>query len=142
MAQVKDGDSVKVHYKGTLTDGELFDSSEDRDPLEFKLGEQQVIPGIEKAVLGMAIDEEKTVTIPCDDAYGPVMDQLVAQVERENLPEDMNPDLGMQIQMTQENGEDLIVTITEMDEKTITIDANHPLAGKDLTFALTLVAID
>lgn len=142
MSQVKKGDSVKVHYKGTLSDGELFDSSEGREPLEFKIGEQQVIPGFENAVLGMTLDEEKTVTIAADDAYGPIMDQLVAQVEREQLPADLSPELGMQLQMTQESGDPLIVTITEMDEKTITIDANHPLAGKDLTFALTLVAIN
>lgn len=141
MTCAKKGDSVKIHYQGTLNDGELFDSSTDRDPLEFKIGEQQVIPGFEKAVLGMSINEKKTVTISAEDAYGPLMDQLTAQVEREQLPEDLTPELGMQLQMMQETGEPLIVTVTEMDEKTITIDANHPLAGKDLTFDLELVAI-
>ncbi|MDT8423862.1 MAG: peptidylprolyl isomerase [Desulfuromonadales bacterium] len=141
MTYAKQGDSVKIHYQGTLSDGELFDSSRDRDPLEFKIGEQQVIPGFEKAVIGMSINEKKTVTIAAEDAYGPLMDQLIAQVGREQLPEDLTPELGMQLQMMQEAGEPLIVTVTEMDDKTITIDANHPLAGKDLTFDLDLVAI-
>lgn len=141
MTYAKQGDSVKIHYQGTLSDGELFDSSKDRDPLEFKIGEQQVIPGFEKAVIGMSINEKKTVTIAAEDAYGPLMDQLIAQVDREQLPEDLTPELGMQLQMMQEAGEPLIVTVTEMDDKTITIDANHPLAGKDLTFDLELVAI-
>ncbi|MDF1579709.1 MAG: peptidylprolyl isomerase [Desulfuromonadales bacterium] len=141
MTYAKQGDSVKIHYQGALSDGELFDSSRDRDPLEFKIGEQQVIPGFEKAVIGMSINEKKTVTIAAEDAYGPLMDQLIAQVGREQLPEDLTPELGMQLQMMQEAGEPLIVTVTEMDDKTITIDANHPLAGKDLTFDLDLVAI-
>ncbi|MBW6510720.1 MAG: peptidylprolyl isomerase [Desulfuromonadaceae bacterium] len=141
MTYAKQGDSVKIHYQGTLSDGELFDSSRDRDPLEFRIGEQQVIPGFEKAVIGMSINGKKTVTIAAEDAYGPLMDQLIAQVDREQLPEDLTPELGMQLQMMQEAGEPLIVTVTEMDDKTITIDANHPLAGKDLTFDLELVAI-
>jgi len=149
MAQAKAGDTVKVHYTGRLEDGSVFDSSECHDeecgcetgPLEFTIGEGQVIPGFEQAVTGMSIGESKTVTIPVAEAYGDRQDELVAQVPRSDLPEGMNPEVGQQLEVTQEDGSSFPVLVIDVAEESITLDANHPLAGKDLTFDLKLVAI-
>lgn len=149
MAQAKAGDTVKVHYTGRLEDGSVFDSSECHDeecgcetgPLEFTIGEGQVIPGFEQAVQGMSIGESKTVTIPVAEAYGDRQDELVAQVPRSDLPPGMEPEVGQQLEVTQEDGSSFPVLVIDVDAESITLDANHPLAGKDLTFDLKLVAI-
>jgi peptidylprolyl isomerase len=133
------GSIVKVHYTGTLGDGSVFDSSLKREPLEFKLGCGQVIPGFEEAVLSMNVGETKTVTIPADQAYGPRHEELVLVVEKAKIPAELNPELGDKLQMRQPQGAPVTVVVTEITEKTITLDANHALAGKDLTFELTLV---
>jgi peptidylprolyl isomerase len=147
MAQVKQGDTVTVHYTGRLESGEIFDSSDDPaggsggGPLRFTIGNDEVIPGFEEAVLGMAIGEQKTITIPKDKAYGERLEELVAEVEREYLPAEANPELGQQYEITQEDGQLFNVIVTAMDDKSVTLDANHPLAGRDLIFDIKLVEI-
>jgi peptidylprolyl isomerase len=140
-AQAKNGDTVQVNYTGKLADGTVFDSSVGREPLEFTLGADQVIPGFEKAVFGMKVGEKKTVTIPVDEAYGPYRDDLVAEVPREKLPEDITPEVGQQLGVKRTDGGTSIVTIISVSDNAVTIDANHPLAGKDLTFEIELVKI-
>jgi FKBP-type peptidyl-prolyl cis-trans isomerase 2 len=140
-AQAKNGDTVQVNYTGKLADGTVVDSSVGREPLEFTLGVGQVIPGFEKAVLGMKVGEKKTVTIPVDEAYGPHHDDLVAEVPREKLPEDITPEVGQQLGVKRTDGGTSIVTIISVSDNAVTIDANHPLAGKDLTFEIELVKI-
>jgi FKBP-type peptidyl-prolyl cis-trans isomerase 2 len=140
-AQAKNGNTVQVHYTGKLADGTVFDSSVGREPFEFTLGAGQVIPGFEKAALGMKVGEKKTVTIPADEAYGPHRDEQVVELPREELPSGMTPEVGQQLVVTQQDGRQIIVVITEVSDETVTIDANHPLAGKDLTFEIELVKI-
>lgn len=140
-SQARNGDVVQVDYTGKLADGTVFDSSVERGPLEFTLGAGQVIPGFEKAVLGMKVGEQKTVTIPADEAYGPYRDEQVVELPREKLPSDMTPEVGQQLVMRQPDGSEIVVVITELSDETVTIDANHPLAGKDLTFEIELVKI-
>jgi len=135
----KDGSTVKVHYTGKLDDGTVFDTSTEREPLEFTLGEGKVIPGFEAAVKSMEIGQSKTVTIPAEEAYGPHRDDLLVPIEKNHLPKGLEPEVGQRLQMQKTNGQMSIVTITEVAEKAITIDANHPLAGKNLTFELELV---
>lgn len=137
----EDGSVVQVHYTGTLNDGTIFDTSVGREPLEFTLGEGQMIPGFEEAVLGMKIEESKTVTISANDAYGPHRSDLILVINREDLPTGLNPEVGQQLQMTRADGGTSIVTVTDISDTTITVDANHPLAGKDLTFEIELVGI-
>ena len=140
--QAKTGDTVQVQYTGKLSDGTVFDSSVGSQPLQFTLGSGQVIPGFDKAVTGMRVGEKKTVTIPAADAYGQRRDDLVAQVPMTQLPQDFAPKVGMQLQSTQKDGSTVVVTITKVTDNTsVTIDANHPLAGKDLTFDLELIKI-
>lgn len=141
MVQAKAGDTVRVHYSGFLDDGTVFDSSLDREPFEFTLGQGMVIPGFEDAVVGMDVGETKTVNIPSERAYGPYRDELLVSVERSQVPPDIEPDLGMELQIRTPEGTVTNVTITEMDEESITLDANHPLAGKDLIFEIKLVEI-
>lgn len=142
MAQVKQGDTVKVHYTGTLADGTVFDSSDGRDPLQFTVGGGQVIPGFDDAVDGMAVGEQKTVTIPCQQAYGEVQNELVMTVPLEQVPPDLKIEVGMMLEMGGTQGEVLRVTVVEITDSTVILDANPPLAGKDLTFALELVGIN
>ena len=137
----KANDKVKVHYKGTLSDGKVFDSSEGRDPLEFTLGTGQVIPGFDKGIEGMAVEESKTINIPAEDAYGEIRAELIQEVPRTNLPEEINPEVGMQLMSNTPDGQQIPLVVTEVKEESITVDANHPLAGKDLTFEVTLVGI-
>jgi len=137
----KNGDTVQVHYTGKLSDGTVFDSSAEREPLEFKLGEDQMIPGFEKAVRGMKVGEKKTVTIPAKDAYGTRNNNLVEEASRQELPNGFEPKVGGQLQGTHTDGTTRIYTITKVTDTTVTLDANHPLAGKDLTFEIELVAI-
>ncbi len=141
MEQVKNNNTVKVHYKGTLSNGSVFDSSENREPLEFTIGAGNMIPGFEAAVMDMKIEETKTVTIPSTEAYGPVMDELYNEVEKAHLPEDLTPEVGMQLVSKQPDGREMIVKIAEVKDATVVIDANHPLAGEDLTFEITVVEI-
>lgn len=140
--QAKAGDTVQVNYTGKLADGTVFDSSVGGQPLQFTLGSGQVIPGFDKAVTGMRVGEKKTVTILAADAYGQRRDDLVAEVSRSQLPGDMAPKVGMQLQTTAKDGSTMVVTIIKVTDNTsVTIDANHPLAGKDLTFDLELLKI-
>jgi peptidylprolyl isomerase len=134
------GDTVEVNYTGKLTDGTVFDSTSGGEPYEFTLGQGQVIPGFEQAVTGMKIGESKTVSIPADEAYGPRRDDLIVEVNRDELPPDIDPQVGMQLQ-TDHAGGILVVTITGVSETTVTVDANHPLAGQDLTFDIELVGL-
>lgn len=142
MAQATKGDTVQIHYTGRLEDGTVFDSSQNRDPLSFTLGEGQVIPGFAKAVEGMAPGESKTATISSDDAYGPRRNDLLLWVNRDQLPEDLEPEVGQQLQMQTEDGRTFQAAVAEVADERIQIDANHPLAGKELTFDIELVEID
>lgn len=137
---IEPGNTARVHYKGTLADGTVFDSSEGRDPIEFEIGTGSVIPGFENAVAAMEVDETKTVTIPCAEAYGERRDEMVGQVDLAALPDEITPEVGMMLTMQTPDG-DLPVRVVALDEEAMTIDANHPLAGEDLTFELTLVEI-
>ncbi|MEX2347293.1 MAG: peptidylprolyl isomerase [Balneolaceae bacterium] len=141
MPKVKDGDTVKVHYTGTLEDGAVFDTSEEREPLEFTLGQGQLIPGFEKAVIGMDEGESTTVEIPSEEAYGEAREDLVITVPKDQLPEDVEPQIGMQLQVNQPDGQPIPVRITEVGDAELTLDANHPLAGKDLKFKIELVEV-
>jgi peptidylprolyl isomerase len=141
MSQAKSGDTVKIHYTGTLDDGTEFDSSAGREPLEFSLGGGQVIVGFDNAVDGMAVGDNKTVTIPPAEAYGDRHEKLVQQVPISSLPEDMKPKVGMQLQSQSPDGQAMSLVIAEVSEESITVDANHPLAGQALTFAIELVEI-
>ncbi len=141
MAQAKAGDKVKVHYTGTLNDGTVFDSSVERDPLEFTLGEGQVIPGFEEAVMGMEPGATKTITLPPDQAYGDYNDEAVTDVPRNQIPPTIEPEVGMMLEVRLESGQPAHVIITEVTEESVTLDGNHPLAGKELSFDLSLVEI-
>ena len=141
MAQAQKGDKVKVHYTGRLDDGSQFDSSKDREPLEFEVGANQVIPGFEDAVVGLSEGESTTVNIPSDQAYGPRIEEMILKVGKDKLPPNFNPELGQKLQLPQQDGQNVIVTITDITDDIIELDANHPLAGKDLTFDIQLVEI-
>lgn len=141
MVQAKPGDTVKIHYTGKLDDGTVFDSSVNREPLEFTLSGGQVIPGFDEAVLGMSPGESKTQKIPMDQAYGPHRDEMVLEISRQQIPPDLEPEVGQQLQVQQENGQAIPVFVTEVTESKVTLDANHPLAGEDLTFDIQLVEI-
>jgi peptidylprolyl isomerase len=138
MAQAKIGDKVLVDYTGKLANGTVFDSSEAHGPLEFTIGEGQVIPGFEEAVVGLSPGESRTVTIPSDQAYGAYRNDLTMEVDQNQFPEDVKPEVGQQLQLQQENMQPIVVTITKVDDGKVTLDANHPLAGEDLTFDIKL----
>ena len=138
--QAQIGDTVKVHYTGTLDDGTVFDSSLERDPLEFTIGEGKLIPGFEEAVIGMSEGESKTVEIPADKAY-PYNEELVFVVDRDQLQPDLQPEVGQQLQFQREDGQIVIFTVIDVSELSVTLDGNHPLAGEDLTFEIQLVEI-
>ncbi|MBW0176493.1 peptidylprolyl isomerase [Sediminibacterium sp.] len=142
MQQVKKGDTVKVHYHGKLTNGTTFDSSEGREPLEFEVGGGMVIPGFDDGVTGMAIGEKKTIHIPADQAYGPKQEEMIMEFPRDRFPADMVPEVGMQLNMSNGSGQNFPVTIAEVREAVVVLDANHPLAGEELIFDLELVSID
>ncbi|MFG6568176.1 peptidylprolyl isomerase [Sulfitobacter sp. 1A13679] len=141
MAEVKSGDTVQIHYTGTLKDGTTFDSSQGRDPLEFVVGSGQIIPGLDSALPGMTEGDKKVVQVPSEEAYGPVNPEMRQAVPREGIPADIPLDPGTQLQMQTPEGQALPVTVVEVDETTVTLDANHPLAGKDLQFDIELVKI-
>jgi FKBP-type peptidyl-prolyl cis-trans isomerase SlpA len=141
MSTVKANDTVRVHYTGKLADGEVFDDSRGREPIEFTLGAGQVIPGFEKAVLEMAVSDTKTVNIPSADAYGDHRPELIQDVPLSELPEEIKPEVGMQLVSQAPDGQQIPLVVTEVNADTIKVDANSPLAGKDLVFDLELVEI-
>lgn len=141
MAQANQGDTVKVHYTGRLDDGTVFDTSSGREPLEFTIGTGQIIAGFEEAVVGMNTGESKTTMIPADAAYGPHRDELVLEVDRNQFPPHLDPQVDQQLQIRQGDNQTIIVTVTDVSDASVTLDANHPLAGKDLTFDIELVAV-
>jgi FKBP-type peptidyl-prolyl cis-trans isomerase 2 len=141
MMTAKEGDTVKVHYTGRLPDGTTFDASDEQEPLEFTLGAGEVIPGFEAAVLGMTPGESKTATVAADAAYGPHDDEMILQVDREQFPANIEPQVGQRLQVRQDQGETFSVVVTEITPDSVTLDANHPLAGQDLTFDIQLVEI-
>ncbi len=141
MTDAKSGDTVRIHYTGTLADGSTFDSSEGRDPLEFKLGTGQVIAGFDVAVEGMSIGQSKSVDIPADQAYGPHNADGRQSFPRDNIPDDIPLEIGTQLQLQSSQGQPMMVTVAELNEEDVILDANHPLAGKDLTFQIELVEI-
>lgn len=141
MQQVKHGDTVRVHYHGKLNDGTTFDSSEGRDPLEFKVGGGQVIKGFDDAVTNMSVGEKKTVNIPVEQAYGERNDDMMMEYPKKDFPDDMNPEPGMELQMSDNMGNVFPVVIVEVKDDMVLLDANHPLAGQDLNFDIELVSI-
>ncbi|MFA7562112.1 MAG: peptidylprolyl isomerase [Methanoculleus sp.] len=141
MAQAKEGDTVQVHYTGKLGDGTVFDTSGEQTPLEFTIGSGQIIPGFERAVVGMEPGETKTATIPPEEAYGLHREEMTITVEREQFPDEINPEPGQQLQVQQPDGRMALVVISDVSESTVTLDANHPLAGQPLTFDIRLVDI-
>ncbi len=141
MTQVKVGDTVRIHYTGTLDDGSTFDSSEGRDPLQFEVGSGQIIPGLDKELPGMAVGHKKTVNIPAAEAYGEANPQMQQAIPRAQIPADIPLEIGMRLQMKTPEGQVIPVMVAAVDEETVTLDANHPLAGKDLTFDFEVVSI-
>lgn len=141
MTDAKAGDKVRVHYTGTLPGGETFDSSEGRAPLEFTVGSGEIIPGFDKAIPGMSVGDTKKVDVPAQDAYGEHNPQGVQSVPRTQVPDNVPLDPGTQLQVQTADGRTVPVTVTEVTEEEVTLDANHPLAGKDLTFEIELVEI-
>ena len=140
MAEAKNGDTVRIHYTGTLDDGSVFDSSDGQEPLEFTLGSGEVIPGFEAAIQGMQPGQKKEVTIGSGDAYGAHRSDWVLVIGREDFPDHIEPEVGQQLQLSQ-GGQSFVVTVTDVTDASVTLDANHPLAGKDLKFELELVEI-
>lgn len=141
MAQAKKGDTVQIHYTGRLEDGTVFDTSRSRHPLQFTLGNSQVIAGFENAITGMNVGESKTAVIPVELAYGARRDDMVVTMKRDQLPPDLDAKVGQRLELTQADDQVMLVTVTGVTESSITLDANHPLAGKALTFDLELIAI-
>jgi peptidylprolyl isomerase len=137
---IEEGKTVKVHYKGTLADGTVFDTSEGGDPIDFEIGSGQVIPGFDAAVRNMAVDQTETVQIICAEAYGETREEMIGDIPRSELPADLEPEVDMVLEMQSPEGA-MPVRIVAVAEETVTLDANHPLAGHDLTFELTLVEI-
>ncbi|MBY6067436.1 peptidylprolyl isomerase [Leisingera aquaemixtae] len=142
MTGVKNGDTVRIHYTGKLTDGTVFDSSEGRDPLEFTVGAGHVIAGMDAGLEGMAVGDKKVLEIPCTEAYGPINPAARQEIPREGIPADIPLDLGTQLQMQSPDGQVLPVTVVEVSDETVTLDANHFLAGKDLVFDIELVSVN
>ena len=141
MSPAKTGDTVKVHYTGKLEDQSVFDSSADREPLEFKIGESEVITGLQKGVVGMASGEKKSIVLQPEEAFGQILDDLIVDVEMSQLPKDISPTIGSQLQLKRQDGSSIDVRITKTTKESVTLDANHPLAGKTLFFDIELVEI-
>lgn len=141
MSQVKENNTVKVNYTGKLADGQVFDSSEGREPLEFTLGQGQIIPGFEKGLIDMKLNEKKTINIPKEEAYGDINEQLKQEVKKAELPQDMKPEVGMGLVSKTPDGQEMNLRVIEVKDDTIVVDANHPLAGQDLIFDLEVVDI-
>lgn len=141
MSKVKAGDTVKVHYHGKLTDGTTFDSSEGREPLQFTVGEGQVIKGFDNALIDMEIGDKKTVNIPVAEAYGPAAQENFIEFPKTDFPPDVKPEIGIQLHLSDNQGNHFPVVVSEVRENSVVLDANHPLAGKDLVFDIELVSI-
>ena len=141
MSTAQEGNTVSIHYTGTLSDGTEFDSSRDREPISFELGAGQVIPGFNDSVLGMSVGETKSFTILSENAYGPRNEQAVQNVGKSSFPEDYEYVIGQQVHGTGNNGQPFLATITSVQDEDVTLDFNHPLAGKDLNFDVELVSI-
>ncbi len=142
MSQVKQNDTVKVHYTGKLEDGQVFDSSVERgEPIEFTLGQGQLIPGFEKGLIDMKLNEKKTINIPKDEAYGEPKPELIQEVDKNQLPEELKPEVGMPLVSKSPDGREINLVVKEVKDESIVVDANHPLAGKDLVFDLEVVEI-
>lgn len=141
MSQVKQGDTVQLHYTGRLQNGVVFDTSRSRHPLQFKVGTGQVIEGFEQAVLGMAVGQSKTTVVPIDQAYGPRREELVVTMQRNQLPEGLDPKVGQRLEFTQTDDKVVLATVMAETESTLTVDTNHPLAGNVLTFDIELINI-
>ncbi|MEO5788215.1 MAG: peptidylprolyl isomerase [Gelidibacter sp.] len=142
MSQVKQNDTVKVHYTGKLTDGQIFDSSLEREPLEFTIGDGKLIPGFENAIIDMKLNDKKTVEIAKEDAYGDILEELFHQVPKDQLPQDMEPEVGMGLASKGPDGIEHQFRVIEVKEDHIVVDGNHPLAGQDLVFELEVVEIN
>jgi len=141
VAQAKQGDTVKVHYTGTLNDGTIFDSSQSRDPLQFTIGEKSVIPGFEQAVVGLSLGESVKTEIPADQAYGARDERMITEVPRDRIPQDLQIAVDDRLQVRRPDGGMAVVTVTAISDAGVTLDGNHPLAGMDLTFDIELVEI-
>ncbi len=142
MSKVKAGNTVKVHYHGTLTDGVTFDSSEGRDPLQFVVGQGQVIKGFDDAMVDMEVGEKKRIEIPVDEAYGQPTEENYLEFPKTDFPEDLKPEIGMQLHLSDNEGNQFPVAVKEVKEESVILDGNHPLAGKDLVFEIELVSIE
>jgi len=142
MTQAKTGDTVRIHYTGTLSDGSTFDTSEGREPLEFTVGSGQIIPGLDAALPGMEVGETKTVEVPADEAYGHPDPNARQAVPRADIPADIPLDIGTRLQVQTPQGQAMAVTVAEVTEEQVVLDANHPLAGHNLTFDIELVSVD
>jgi peptidylprolyl isomerase len=141
MQQAKSGDTVKVDYTGTLEDGAVFDTSASRGPLQFMIGDGQIIPGFDQAVIGMNVGDKKTINIPSDQAYGPHLADKILEVNQDQIPKHLSLEVGQQVQVPQKDGSKIFFVVTDVSETSVTLDGNHPLAGKDLTFDIQLVEI-
>jgi len=141
MSQAKNGDTVKVHYTGKLDDDTVFDTSADGEPLEFIIGEGRLIPDFEQAIIGMSPGESKTIQVPSANAYGPHHEEMVMEVDRKDFPPDLEPKVDQRLEVRQQDGQPFAVTVTDVSETKVTLDGNHPLAGKDLTFDIQLTEI-
>lgn len=141
MSEAKKGDTVKVHYTVKLANGMIIGSTTDYEPLQFTIGEGKILPGFEQAVIGMNPGESKTIDISASQAFGPHLDEMVVTIDRNRLPEDFEPKVGEQVQFRQMDGQIATVLVTDVSESSITIDANHPLAGKDLTFDIQFLEV-
>ena len=142
MQIAKKGDKVKIHYHGTLENGQVFDSSLERSPLEFELGSGMVIPGFDNGVMGMQVGEKKQIHIPFNEGYGPVNNEMIFEFPKTNFPPDLKPEIGLQLTMNNQDGQQFLVTIVDVKEEVVILDANHMLAGKNLIFDLELINID
>lgn len=141
MANAQTGDTVKVHYTGRLGDGTIFDNSEDREPLEFTIGDGKLIPGFENGVIGMQVGEQKEIEVAFEDAYGAFNEEMLVEVPRKELPAEFAAEIGEFVEISDQDGNTFLVQVMEVDKNTVVLDGNHPLAGEDLIFNLKLVAI-
>ena len=141
MSQVKNNDTVKIHYTGKLEDGQVFDSSIEREPIEFTIGGGQIIPGLEKGLIDMEVNEKKTIQIPQTEAYGDIQKELIQEIPKDQLPQEITPEVGMGLVAKNPDGSERQLRVAEVKEESIIIDANHPLAGKDLIFDVEVVEI-
>lgn len=142
MAQAEQGDTVRIHYTGRLEDGTVFDTSRDRDPIQFTIGDGRLMPpGFEQAVVGMRPGESNTVRVPMEDAFGPYREEMVVMVDRDRFPGDLKLEVGQTLEITSSGGQRTLATVTNISDATVTLDANHPLAGKDLILDVRLIEI-